>query len=191
MYGYNSWTMTDSIIYSLARNVRAKLCKETSCKEPDLRRTIGHANMLDSLIAELVNLGYDWDDDTHTEEFPITVANNPFTPSGRVQLADQVICETKVESLEYCDFDTSDDSNDSEDSDDSDDFDYLNDSDDSDPSDDSDNTSIGSFEGWRNSTTSRHDCIYKKVAEMGRIDSPDIDVQATVEEIEDVGWASP
>jgi hypothetical protein len=104
---------------------------------------------------------------------------------------DQVICETKVESLEYCDFDTSDDSNDSEDSDDSDDFDYLNDSDDSDPSDDSDNTSIGSFEGWRNSTTSRHDCIYKKVAEMGRIDSPDIDVQATVEEIEDVGWASP
>jgi hypothetical protein len=66
--------MTDTIIYCLARKARANLCREASNNEPDLRRVLGHANVLDGLTAELLNLGYDWGDDIHIED-TATVGN--------------------------------------------------------------------------------------------------------------------
>jgi len=60
--------MTDSDVYSLAQMARRKLSDEASTARQDLRRIIGHANMLDHLAAELVSQGYILDGDEEQHE---------------------------------------------------------------------------------------------------------------------------
>ena len=55
--------MADTVIYCLAQSVRSKLSQEASSKYRDLRRIVGHANMLDHLMTELVNREYQHDGD--------------------------------------------------------------------------------------------------------------------------------
>jgi hypothetical protein len=55
--------MADTVIYGLARSARSKLSMEASNGDWDLRRIVGHANVLDHLTAELVQFGYGWNND--------------------------------------------------------------------------------------------------------------------------------
>jgi hypothetical protein len=55
--------MADAVIYCLAQIVQSKLSLEASSDYQDLRRIVGHANMLDNLTAKLINLGYEHDTD--------------------------------------------------------------------------------------------------------------------------------
>jgi hypothetical protein len=66
-------TMADTVIYCLAQRVRSKLSQEASSNYQDLRRIVGHANMLDNLTAELINLGYEHNtnDVYFTEAVPV------------------------------------------------------------------------------------------------------------------------
>lgn len=50
--------MANSKVYYLAKTTRTKLSHEAASNDPNLRRVLGHANMLDHLVAELVNRGY-------------------------------------------------------------------------------------------------------------------------------------
>ncbi len=49
--------MTDSIFTSLALSVRTKLSHACAGNNPDLRRNLGHCNLLDSLTAEVLQRG--------------------------------------------------------------------------------------------------------------------------------------
>jgi hypothetical protein len=53
--------MADSKVYYLAETARAKLSHEVASNDHNLRRILGHANMLARLMAELVNRGYQHD----------------------------------------------------------------------------------------------------------------------------------
>jgi hypothetical protein len=55
--------MADSMFYYLAQTARTKLCHEVSSNHQDLRRILGHANLLDHLTAELLNRGYQLNND--------------------------------------------------------------------------------------------------------------------------------
>jgi hypothetical protein len=55
--------MTDINVYYLAQTARTKLSHEASSDDQNLRRILGHANMLDHLTAELFNQGYTLNDD--------------------------------------------------------------------------------------------------------------------------------
>lgn len=50
------YTMFDSPLYHLATSARAKLCLEASSSHQDLRRILGHADMLDNLVGKLAIL---------------------------------------------------------------------------------------------------------------------------------------
>jgi hypothetical protein len=66
--------MADTVIYSLACTARSKLCREALSSEVDLRRVVGHANVLDYVTAKLVKFGYGWntDDTVLKENEPVT-----------------------------------------------------------------------------------------------------------------------
>jgi hypothetical protein len=71
--------MADIVIYCLARIAQSKLSLEASSDYQDLRRIVGHANMLDYLTAKLINLGYEWDtDDIYPNE--VAVAESELNP---------------------------------------------------------------------------------------------------------------
>jgi hypothetical protein len=199
-YRYNSLTMKDTSVYNLARTVRKNLRATALCQEPDLRRMVGHANILDNLIAELVDLGYDWND--VPSEQTTTVTDRPFTPSGHVQWADQVTSDTKTERPRHsADFEPSGDSYDLEDSSDSDQSDNSNDSDDADDWDDSDNSSDSdeseesdlsdnsnaAFVGMVEEYGNRDPCYSKYIlittAQTCRTPSPDMSILVAVQEI--------
>jgi hypothetical protein len=155
--------MADINIYFLACRARTKLTWEASSNDLNLRRILGHANMLDHLTAELVNLGYEWNsDDTYLEDATV-VENEPVTPSGLIRWTDQVISGTEG------DWDLGS----SEDSDNSD----SEDSDTEDSSDDSESDSVESFEGYNNG-----DGTYGK-SQISRAHSPKTAIQVTVPEI--------
>jgi hypothetical protein len=200
IYRYNSLMMNDTSVYSLARKVRTNLRATALCQEPELRRVVGHANMLDGLIAELFDLGYDWNDDVPSEQ-TTTVAERSFTPSSHVQWADQVIGDTTTERLRYSDyFESSGHIYDLEDSLDSDQSDNLNDldgsdnsdwdesdssseSEESDLSDNSDAASVESFEEYGNRVIVYTKYILITKAQTSRVPSPDISVLVTVQEV--------
>jgi hypothetical protein len=150
--------MSDTILYCLAHKVRANLFVEASRENPDLRRVLGHAYVLDTLITELVGLGYDWNDNTHIE--PVTTVADKLAPSAHVQWADQIITDKEAQGSRYFylkssgelktskdsdDWDDSGGSSGSSDSGESGDSDGSDGSDGSDDSDDSYLT-VGSFE---------------------------------------------
>jgi len=60
--------MTDHAVYKLAQTARTKLCLEGSRSDHNLRRILGHANMLDSLTVELKTLGYEFGSGYCSEE---------------------------------------------------------------------------------------------------------------------------
>lgn len=50
--------MADSKVYYLAQMARTRLSHEVSSNRQDLRRTLGHANILEHLTVELINREY-------------------------------------------------------------------------------------------------------------------------------------
>jgi hypothetical protein len=194
--------MSDISVYNLARTVRKNLRTTALCQEPDLRRVVGHANMLDVLIAELVDLGYDWNDDVPSEQ-TATVEHTSFTPSGHVEWADQVLRHTATERLQYADdlepsgdllydledsldSDQSDNSNDSDGSEGSEGSDDWDDSDnlsESNYSDDSDVGSVEMFEKYGNRVTCYSKYILITEAQTYRDPSPDMSVLVAIREI--------
>jgi hypothetical protein len=198
--------MSDSSVYNLARKVRKNLSATALCQEPDLRRVVGHANMLDALIFELVDLGYDWNDNMPSEQ-------TSFTPSGHVQWAHQVLGHTATERLQYADdfepsgdflynwedsrdLNQSENSNDSENSEDSEDPENPDDWDDSDnwsESDcfnDSDFASVEMFEGYGNRDTYYSKYILITKAQTSKDPSPDMSVLVAVRQISEFGGGS-
>jgi hypothetical protein len=163
--------------------------------------------MLDGLIAELVDLGYDWNDDVPSEQTEI-VADRSLTLSGLLQSADQVLGDTTTERLrcsddfepsgniydleDSFDVDQSDNSNDfdgSKDSDDPDDWHPSDNSSESDESeecnfsDDSDVPSVEMFEEYGNSDTRHSKYILITKARTCRAPSPDMSVLVTIQDI--------
>jgi hypothetical protein len=119
--------MADTVIYSLACTARSKLCREALSGEVDLRRVVGHANVLDYVTAELVKFGYGWDtDDTVLEE------NEPVTPpthvAGGVADASGRSESSEMESSEMESAESSDQSDSRSDSDSDSDLDSDSDS---------------------------------------------------------------
>jgi hypothetical protein len=112
--------MADDAVYRLAQTVRTKLWLETSTNHHDLRRILGHANMLDSLTAELKNLGYELDGDECSEEEEFydehaEVAEND-SPLDQCRLGDAHLFGENPGSVESPDFPGSDADSDSSDS---------------------------------------------------------------------------
>jgi len=60
--------MGDGFIYMLAGRARRELAQEASRNDPDLRRALGHAILLDSLNAELIKIGFTWNDSDAEDE---------------------------------------------------------------------------------------------------------------------------
>jgi hypothetical protein len=91
--------MADTVIYRLACTARSKLCREALSGEVDLRRVVGHANVLDHVTAELVKFGYGWDtDDTILEENePVT---SPSHVAGGIEVASGSSESSEKESAE-------------------------------------------------------------------------------------------
>jgi len=110
--------MADAIIYCLAHSVRTKLTQEASSANLDLRRIVGHANVLDHLTAELLNLGYERDtDDKHLAD-AVVVENELETPSGHSYCTDENSSGTEEEDDDH-DSVSSESSDDSDSDDDS------------------------------------------------------------------------
>jgi hypothetical protein len=185
--------MSDSSIYNLARKVRKNLCATALCQEPDLRRVVGHANMLDALIFELVDMGYGWNDNVPSEQ-TATVERRSFIPSDHVQWADQVLSRTATERLQYADdFEPSgdplynlEDSHDLNQSENSNDSDNSEDSDkwsESDCSNDSDVASVEMFEGYGNCDTNYSKYILITKAQTCREPSPEMYVLVSIRQI--------
>lgn len=163
--------MADTTIYFLACKARTKLSWEASSNDMDLRRILGHANVLDYLTAELVNLGYEWNsDDTCLEDELVT-------PSGHIRWTDQFISGTEDD----CDLGSWEDSSDSDDSE-------VPDCEDS--SDDSESDSAESFEGYDNddSTCGKH--VYTSTAQISRAHSSKTAIQVAVQEINEFDMTS-
>ena len=55
-------------IYSLAERARGKLTQEASRKDPQLRRVLGHAKLLDYLFIELSSIESTWDESDAQDE---------------------------------------------------------------------------------------------------------------------------
>lgn len=68
--------MGDGFVYMLAGRARYKLAQEASCSDPDLRLAVGHANLLDSLNAKLIRMGFTWDD-SDAEDGEIAESRSP------------------------------------------------------------------------------------------------------------------
>jgi hypothetical protein len=196
--------MSDTIVYNLARRARQNLRATALCEEPDLRRLVGHANMLDGLIAELLDLGYDWNDNVPSEHIG-AITDRPLTSSGHVRCASQALGDTTTEQPRYSDnIEPSGDIRDFEDSttsnqlDNPNDFDNPDNTDDwddsdtssesdaseqSDFSDTSDATFVETFEEYGNKNTGYSKYILITMAQSCKISSPDMSLLVTVEEV--------
>ncbi|KAG6000888.1 hypothetical protein E4U21_004940 [Claviceps maximensis] len=96
-------TMSVTQTYYLAHKARAKLSQEAARPDHDLRLLVGHANLLDTLMLDLV--------DAEREQerlYNQSVRGDDKTPSRRVQWADEVVEQTEEE------YDESDSESDSE-----------------------------------------------------------------------------
>ncbi len=81
--------MADNFIDVLARSVQSKLCYEASSDYQDLRRIVGHANVLDHLTAELNNLGCGRDADDVSLDEGVIAENELDISLKRYRLASQ------------------------------------------------------------------------------------------------------
>ncbi|KIM97305.1 hypothetical protein OIDMADRAFT_20506 [Oidiodendron maius Zn] len=196
--------MSDTIVYNLARSARQNLRATALCEEPDLRRLVGHANMLDGLITELLDLGYEWNDNVAGEQI-VTITDRPLTSAGHVRRTGQALSDTATEQPRYPDnIEPSGDIHDVEDSsttnhsdypNDFDNPDNTNDWDDSDTSTESDESEqsdlsdtshaafVEMFEEYGNKNTCYAKYILITMAQSCKISSPDMSLLVTIQEV--------
>lgn len=196
--------MSDTVVYNLARRARQNLRATALCEEPDLRRLVGHANMLDGLIAELLDLGYECNDNVPSEQI-VTITDKPPTSSGQVRWTGPALSDTTTEQPRYSDdiepsgdihdFEDSSTSNYSDYPNDFDNPDNANDWDDSDTSSESDEseqsdlydtshaTFVEMFEEYGNKNTCCGKYILVTMAQSCKISSPDMSLLVSVQEV--------
>jgi hypothetical protein len=166
-------TMADTVIYCLAQTVRSKLSQEASSKYQDLRRIVGHANMLDYLTAELINLGYEHntDDAYLTESLPED--NKSATPLlGDYYWTDQNIYVSNDDQDSL----SSEDSEDSEEADSCEDY----------ASDSAESDSAESYEGEDNDNGTDGDYGYPSTTYASKARSPQAAIRVSVQEIDEI-----
>jgi hypothetical protein len=99
--------MGDRFIYMLAGRACGKLAQEASRNDPDLRRAIGHANLLDSLNTELIKIGFTWNDSDAEDE---AVAESRPDDSSDPELSADSDTESSTDSDSYSESNSSEDS---------------------------------------------------------------------------------
>jgi hypothetical protein len=156
---------TDSNIYRLAQIVRSKLCQEASNDHQDLRRILGHANLLDYLTVELINLGFEQDTDDAFLTEAVVAENELSTSLGHNDWTIQHISLPCSESSE-----------------DSDDTDSCHDSA-CDSDSDSDSDSPPSFEGEDDYNDRYGDHEYASTAHLSKLPPSQAAIQVSVREI--------
>jgi hypothetical protein len=166
-------TMADTVIYCLAQSVRSKLSQEASSKYQDLRRIVGHANMLDYLTAELINLGYEHD---NTDDADFTEAvpeeNESATLLGDYYWTDQNIYVSNEDQDSLS-------SEDSEDSEEADSCEYY-------ASDSAESDSAESYEGEDNDNGTDGDYGYSSTTYASKAHSPQAAIRVSVQEIDEI-----
>jgi hypothetical protein len=165
-------TMADTIIYCLAQSVRSKLSQEALSNYRDLRRIVGHANMLDYLTAELINLGYEHNTDDAYFTKSVPEENELATPLVDYYWTDQNI----YVSNEDQDSLSSEDSEDSEEADSCEDY----------ASDSAESDSAESYDGEDNDNGTDGDYGYPSTTYASKAHSPKAAIRVSVQEIDEI-----